>query len=49
MRKKYYKTINLISGLTEFVNKKPKTPYKPTKNIKIDKQFLLQHYPNLFD
>jgi hypothetical protein len=49
MNKKFYKTIDLISGLTYFVDKPPKTPPKPTQNTKIDKKMLLLHYPNLFD
>jgi len=49
MKKKFYKTIDLISGLTLFVDTPPKTPYKPPKEIKINKKMLLLHYPNLFD
>jgi len=49
MDKKFYKTIDLISGLIYFVDKPPKIPHKPTENTKIDKKFLLLHYPNLFD
>ena len=48
-KKFFYKSIDLTSGLIVFVDTPPKNPYKPPKNIKIDKKFLLQYYPNLFD